>query len=69
MTTKPNAAAIITAALALLRSGLLPSNLPARLMADYSLTHTEALRLAARAINRWKAETRPRGADGGKRPD
>lgn len=53
MTTKRRQQ-IIAAAVALLESGLLPSVLPGRLMAEFGVTPAQARRLAGAALREHK---------------
>lgn len=51
---KPTDAQIISFAMALLRAGILPSAIPARLMEEYGLTPEKAGELAGKAISRHR---------------
>ena len=54
--TNPTDRHIISQAIELLRAGLLPSAVPARLMAEFKITSVRARRLAGAAVKEWKAE-------------
>jgi hypothetical protein len=61
--SQPTRAEMITAAVALLRGGLLPSALPNRLMVDYSLSAERAREISQAAIKRWRV-TKPLNSAG-----
>jgi hypothetical protein len=62
--SQPTRAEMIAAAVAMLRGGLLHSALPRRLMAVYGLTREAANELAARALVKWRGETKPLNTGG-----
>lgn len=54
---RPTDRQMITRALTLLRAGVLSSNLPNRLMEDFSLTPDKAREMAGKALERHKVKT------------
>lgn len=58
--SKPKPDELISAAVALLHAGWLASALPAELMRRFSLSATEARRVAMAAVKRWQEEKQAR---------